>query len=197
MVTQDLMLDAAEELFGERGISATSVQEVAERADRSIGSLYHHFSTKEVLVHAVVDRLLEGLQTQTDLFFAPDRWAGRPAIHVIRGYLRGVLNLRDGRPGYARIGRELSLMDDETLARYRAVRERTNTGLRELLLARRDEYGHPDPDTSVRVVVDMCIAMASARINDVTTPTSLQDLHDEAFVTEVTAACSTILQVEE
>ena len=37
-VTQDLVLDA------------TSVQDVAKRADRSIESLYHHFETKETVV---------------------------------------------------------------------------------------------------------------------------------------------------
>lgn len=197
VVTQDLILDAAEDLFGERGIDETSMQDVAQRAERSVGSLYHHFDTKEVLVHAVVDRLIEGIQEQLDLFFAPQRWEGRPALQIVRGYLRGTMNLDQGRPGYKRIGRELSMMDAETLERYRGIRHRTNHGLRDLLMARKEEVGHPDPKTAVGLVVDMCTAMTAARVDRDTTPTHLSKLSDEKFIAAMLAAVAAILQVDD
>ncbi|MEM9467002.1 MAG: helix-turn-helix domain-containing protein [Actinomycetota bacterium] len=196
VVTQDLILDAAEELFGERGIDATSVVDVAERADRSIGSLYHHFDTKELLVHAVVDRLIDGIQAEIDDFFAPNRWESRPALHIVRGYLRGTLGLDRSRPGYKRIGRELSMMDAETLSRYRGLRQRTGDGLRSLLLTRKDEFGHPDPKTGVRLVADMCTAMVAARVDRDTTPTQLSRLSDEKFVKAMLEAVAAILQID-
>ena len=196
VVTQDLILDAAEELFGERGIHATSVVDVAERANRSVGSLYHHFDTKELLVHAVVDRLIDGIRTELDLFFAPDRWEDRPAVHIVRGYLRGALGLDRRRPGHKRIGRELSMMDAETLSRYRSLRQRTSDGLGDLLLARKREIGHPDPKTAVGLVVDMCIGMVAARVDRDTTPTHLGKLSDEKFVNVVLEAAAAILQID-
>ena len=53
------ILDAAEALFRERGFQATTIDEIAERADISVGSVYFHFKTKVGLYLALVERALE------------------------------------------------------------------------------------------------------------------------------------------
>jgi len=53
------ILDAAEELFAERGYERTSFVEIAERSGISRGSIPWHFANKEGLVVAVVRRALE------------------------------------------------------------------------------------------------------------------------------------------
>jgi TetR/AcrR family acrAB operon transcriptional repressor len=52
------ILDAAEELFAERGYERTSFVDVAERSGISRGSIPWHFANKEGLVLAVVERAL-------------------------------------------------------------------------------------------------------------------------------------------
>jgi len=52
------ILDAAEELFAERGYERTSFVDVAERSGISRGSIPWHFDNKEGLVLAVVERAL-------------------------------------------------------------------------------------------------------------------------------------------
>lgn len=47
--TQDTLLAAALAVFTERGYAEASVAEIVERADSSVGSLYHHFSGKNEL----------------------------------------------------------------------------------------------------------------------------------------------------
>ena len=45
--TRDKILSASIALFAEKGLSATSVQDIAKRADVSVGLMYHYFKTKE------------------------------------------------------------------------------------------------------------------------------------------------------
>ena len=57
--TPDRILDAAEDLFAEKGYSATSLGDVADRVGIRSPSLYNHFRNKEALYQAVLDRLLQ------------------------------------------------------------------------------------------------------------------------------------------
>lgn len=56
--TAQRILDAAEDLFAERGYSATSLGDVADRVGIRSPSLYNHFRNKEALYQAVLERLL-------------------------------------------------------------------------------------------------------------------------------------------
>ncbi|MCL9760462.1 TetR/AcrR family transcriptional regulator [Frankia sp. AiPa1] len=54
--TREKLLDVAEELFGRQGFRETSLRQVAERCEVSVGALYLHVRNKEELLGAVVDR---------------------------------------------------------------------------------------------------------------------------------------------
>ncbi|NQX87978.1 MAG: TetR/AcrR family transcriptional regulator [Halioglobus sp.] len=56
--TPERILDAAEDLFAEKGYSATSLGDVADRVGIRSPSLYNHFKNKEALYEAVLERLL-------------------------------------------------------------------------------------------------------------------------------------------
>src|SRR5688500_10121938 len=53
--TRQRLLDAAAELFAERGIDGSSVDAIAERADRTSGAIYDHFGGKEGLLFALLE----------------------------------------------------------------------------------------------------------------------------------------------
>ena len=53
--TRQRLLDAAAELFAERGIEASSVDAIAERAERTSGAVYDHFDGKEGLLFALLE----------------------------------------------------------------------------------------------------------------------------------------------
>jgi AcrR family transcriptional regulator len=53
----DAILDAGAAVFAEHGVEAATMQEIAERAETSIGSVYRFFADKEALFRAVVDRV--------------------------------------------------------------------------------------------------------------------------------------------
>ncbi len=57
--TRTAILEAAEEVFRARGYEAARIEEIAERADMSAGSIYQHFDGKRGLYLTLVDHALE------------------------------------------------------------------------------------------------------------------------------------------
>jgi AcrR family transcriptional regulator len=73
--TREALIAAARELFGERGYAETSTDEVVARAGVTKGALYHHFSGKDALFRAVVERVQqEASDRAVAEFLAPDSW---------------------------------------------------------------------------------------------------------------------------
>ncbi|WP_123024241.1 TetR/AcrR family transcriptional regulator [Mycolicibacterium stellerae] len=54
--TRSLLLDAAEEVFAEKGFTAASLDDIARAAGYTKGAIYKHFATKEDFFLAVSDR---------------------------------------------------------------------------------------------------------------------------------------------
>src|SRR4051812_6097283 len=57
MATRDALVDAALELFTERGYAAVGTEEIVARAKVTRGALYHHFEDKRDLFRAVFERV--------------------------------------------------------------------------------------------------------------------------------------------
>ena len=65
---RDQILAASAALFAAHGFEQTSVRQIAERVDMLPGSLYHHFATKEDILHEILRAPLERtLQVQQGL----------------------------------------------------------------------------------------------------------------------------------
>lgn len=56
--TRNRILDAAEHMFGERGVSRTSLEDIADAAGVTRGAIYWHFANKNELFEAMADRVL-------------------------------------------------------------------------------------------------------------------------------------------
>lgn len=54
--TYDALLDAAERIFCEKGVSNTTLNDVASAAGMTRGAIYWHFKDKKELFHALCDR---------------------------------------------------------------------------------------------------------------------------------------------
>src|SRR6267378_6253118 len=57
--TRDRILDTATELVFEHGVTGTTLDDVRAAANVSKSQLYHYFTDKDDLVHAVIDRTIE------------------------------------------------------------------------------------------------------------------------------------------
>ena len=60
--TRKRILDVTIDLYRDRGIAATTLKAVAERADVSRGTILHHFGSRDGLLAAVLDRVVESLE---------------------------------------------------------------------------------------------------------------------------------------
>ena len=78
-----LILDAASELFSERGYQNVSMQEIAQKAEFSVGALYSFFESKEQLYESLVLSVAE--EHQARLFATLRREGKAPA--VLRAYV--------------------------------------------------------------------------------------------------------------
>jgi AcrR family transcriptional regulator len=61
-----VILDAAEALFGQRGYAATSVSAICATSALPVGSIYHHFENKLAILSAVLDRAARRFFTELD-----------------------------------------------------------------------------------------------------------------------------------
>lgn len=58
--TVNLILDVAGRLFMEKGYEHTSIQDIIDNlGGLSKGAIYHHFKSKEEILDAVTDRIME------------------------------------------------------------------------------------------------------------------------------------------
>ena len=65
---RDTVLEAAVDLFAERGFAATSINDIERAAGLSVGSggTYRHFSSKVAMLEAAIDGLLTDLHDRLD-----------------------------------------------------------------------------------------------------------------------------------
>jgi len=94
------VLDAALYLFAHQGYRATTMRQIADRAEVSTGNVYHHFPDKDAIFRELIDEYMAITETQrfpftrvlygTDVF--PDNleqlgFAARDSVRQFRGYL--------------------------------------------------------------------------------------------------------------
>ncbi|MFI7669325.1 TetR/AcrR family transcriptional regulator [Nocardia sp. NPDC049526] len=83
--TREHILDAAAELFGERGIANTSTNRIAAEAGVSIGTVYRYFADRSVIVEELLRRLLENVERRfTERVFG---LSDKPMLEMITGIL--------------------------------------------------------------------------------------------------------------
>jgi AcrR family transcriptional regulator len=78
--TRQRILDAAAALYQERGVSQTTIPEVARRADVAPGTVLNHFTSADALARAVVDGVVGSLRLPSEAIYdgltaVPDRFA--------------------------------------------------------------------------------------------------------------------------
>ncbi|MFI5615175.1 TetR/AcrR family transcriptional regulator [Amycolatopsis sp. NPDC051903] len=89
-----LILGRASELFHERGYGATSIRDIADAVGISSSTMYHHFTNKQEVLHAIVSRFMTDFVAAT-VPVLRDR--SLPPAERIRRTVRRHLELSDDR----------------------------------------------------------------------------------------------------
>jgi len=78
------IVDAATRIFSERGYHAASMSEIADRVGMRKPSLYHHIRSKEDLLFAIHEQLIDELIEQTNAALEPSMTAPEQMAAVLR-----------------------------------------------------------------------------------------------------------------
>ena len=97
--TRFLLLDTAERLFGQNGVTATSLREVMKVADVNMAMVHYYFKNKEGMLDAILERRLVPInQARLNLLgkYALET-GGHPIAmeNIIRAYVEPFIRLRD------------------------------------------------------------------------------------------------------
>ncbi len=191
--TQAKLLDAAAELFAAKGLAATTVADVAARAGCTTGALYHHFKDKQALLFALLQRTSEEYRATIQAAVDPARWEGARCLEILRAYLEFSLETGRNRPVSKGAAIEVAREDEGFREHLAELRSELNEGLLALLMARRDEIGHPEPETAAKFVLDVLGSLISTRLDELLLPTFLADRPDAEFVDEALTAAAAYL----
>lgn len=116
--TSERMLDAAAELFREKGFHASTTRELAQRLNVQQASLYHHISTKEDLLHRICSQTIDAFLADLPASLAKAQNATDRVETFIGAHLRTMLQHPDrtlvmatefkalSRPHFAEISRK-------------------------------------------------------------------------------------------
>ncbi|MBW2273449.1 MAG: TetR/AcrR family transcriptional regulator [Deltaproteobacteria bacterium] len=147
--SREKILDAAEQLMGERGFAATSISAIRKESGLPASSIYWHFESKEGLLAAVMERGAERWLTE----FGNPRDLPGDARQRLHAYIeRGFSSVETQPPDFLRLSILLALerkeIDRASLDTILRVREQG----RELFgMAIRDALPHRDPQVASQI----------------------------------------------
>ncbi len=99
--TKERILDAAERLYAEQGVAATSLRTIMKAAGANIAAVHYHFGSRAGLIQALLERRAEPVNRvrleMLDALEARHPRGPLPAEGVVRAFYQPVLELR-GRP---------------------------------------------------------------------------------------------------
>jgi TetR/AcrR family acrAB operon transcriptional repressor len=120
MATRESILDAAELLFVQQGVSRTTLQHIASAAGVTRGAIYWHFHDKAAMFNAMMERARMPLESALQVL---DRTDAADPLHDLRNYMQCVLRLTVEDPKARRVF-EIALLKMELVGELDSVRER-------------------------------------------------------------------------
>jgi AcrR family transcriptional regulator len=87
-MTREMILEAAAQVFRQKGFHGASMQDIAEAVNLQKASLYHHVSSKQEILLALLDRALELLLERISTISDQPLPADQKLRQMIRTYLQ-------------------------------------------------------------------------------------------------------------
>jgi AcrR family transcriptional regulator len=145
--TLDRILDAAEALVQEKGgFDDVPIAEIVRRAHSSVGSFYSRFPDKDALMQALYERFVEQAIATSDDALDPARWQGARIDEIAVAVVRFLVEIYRERRGLIRAFAIRNHTDPGGQARRERLAHHVSAELSVLLLERRAEISHPEPE---------------------------------------------------
>lgn len=193
--TLDRILASAELLIAEKGFEDTPISEIVRHAGSSVGAFYARFEDKHALLHAISGRFVEQAMATADSALDPTRWSDAPIDEILRSVVRFLVSVYREQAGLLRAFVIRNHTDTEFRARQERLTLYVNRAVRELLLARRDEIGHPDPEGAVRFILMLIFGSLEYVMLFGDTRSGELTLSDDQYAGELANACLAYLAI--
>lgn len=131
--TKEKIVQAAIELFQERGYEKTTSNDIASEAGVSVGSFYVYFTDKRQLLLAIFDRLADELYKNIFDGLKPEHLFDSNLRRRIRQAVANTIIDKQKYSGLHRVVSELLLKDRNFAERHKAVMARSIAKLQELI----------------------------------------------------------------
>lgn len=181
--TRQQLVEAATELFAERGYEGTSIEAVLERVGMSRGSLYHHFPGKEALFEAVVESVHAKVGEAT---LAAVAKIGDGDAHAV---------LKAGELAWIRLAgdpvvRRILLIDAPTVLgwrRWREIEEQYGLGMLKAVLQQSDSVpaGLVEPFAHILLATGNEMALVIALADDIPAAQASAEAAVDEFLTRL------------
>jgi TetR/AcrR family transcriptional regulator, acrAB operon repressor len=126
VATRNLLLDAAQIVFNEKGVSRTSLAEIATEAGLTRGAIYWHFKNKADLFHAMLERAKLPIENMIDSLDAAP--AENPLDHlrnVAVNVLKVIASDSKACQVFDIVAHKCEMVDEMSVARERRVESRS------------------------------------------------------------------------
>lgn len=97
MSTKNKILDAAEQLFADKGFNGTSLREITSQAEVNLAAVNYHFGSKKELIKAVMSRYMNELSPRLEsaLEAVCQQQAQPSLIQVFSAFVKPLLSLNE------------------------------------------------------------------------------------------------------
>lgn len=157
--TLSRILDAAEALIEEKGVSDVSIPEIVRRAGSSVGGFYARFRDKRELLRALEERFFDQLRVRVDALTQPERWHDAPIDALVRACVQELVNTFREKQTLIAAFVLRAAQDPEFVDEGLRFRRQVSEQIRALVLTHRDQLGHPDPELAIELAVQLAFGM--------------------------------------
>lgn len=160
------LLQAAAVVLAQRGVEGTTIPRIAKQAGLTPGAVYRRFADKDALIEAmilgIVERSDENLRTLVTPAMA--RLVALPALVDL--LIEGMLVSYRSSPGLLRALRQFAQAHARPrfVAKVRRIEMRSLRYAVDVLLERRREIRHPEPERALFFAVAMLVGVLSELI---------------------------------
>ncbi len=162
--TLERLLDAAEALVVEHGVTGLSIPEVVRRARSSVGGFYGRFRDKDELLRALEERFLRQLEGELEEFIRPARWKGASIDDIVRGSVRRIVEVYAARSRLIAAFIVRAAHDATIWAEGERFRARVGEQIAALVLTRRSRIHHREPELAVDLAIQLVFGLMFHRV---------------------------------
>lgn len=154
--TRRRLVQAAREVFEEKGFLDTRIADIPARAGLAHGTFYVHFQTKEEIFYEVADGLVQEQFSETSIPPDFDGSQKERFAHSIRTYLSSI-------SASAAISRNIEQVAtfDPHMREVRRKTRRVFHARNQRVIERLQREGRADPDISADIVAEAMVSMVS------------------------------------